>query len=345
MSSIPNQVGPNGSQPYSNQQNAGQIVGELQSWVPHCPQPILFNFLNNAARVYYGRRNWYGIYVKGQIISPGYTSTGTVTLTQGSVTVTGNGTGWTSNLGGQPIIGQQLRVGFTSPIYTIVGANLMASPQTLTLELPWGMPSQSATGYYISQFYYVFSNVKRFISVKNLMMMYRLITGVPQALLENWDPSRLEMMYPRVVATMPPDPSGNSCFELWPVPNTPQAFPYLAMITPPNLVNDEDNLPAFMRCDVVKARALSEAILYRPKSNPHYSESMCLQLSATKTKEFEREIVQAEQDDEGINRQDIITASEMLPMVTIDWATGKYCGGGGGFLAAMSPASSYGNDW
>lgn len=299
---------------------------------------MIVNYINNAARVYYGRRNWYGIYVKGQMISPGYYSTGTVTLTQGSPIVVGNGTAWTPSLGGQPIIGQQLRIGFTSPIYTIVGANLTANPQTITLELPWGMPSQSATGYFICQFYYTFPNIKRFISVKNLALMYRMVTGVSQSLLENWDPSRLQMLYPRVVATMPPDPSGNACFELWPVPNTPQAYPYLAMITPPNLVNDEDNLPAFMRCDVVKARALSEAILYRPKSNPYYSEGMCMQIRQDKLKEFEHEIMSAEQDDEGLNRQDIIWASEMMPQVNIDWSNGNYLGaGGGGFLAAMSP--------
>jgi hypothetical protein len=145
---------------------------------------------------------------------------------------------------------------------------------------------------------------------------------------------------------MPPDPSGNACFELWPVPNTPQAYPYLAMITPPNLVNDEDNLPAFMRCDVVKARALSEAILYRPKSNPHYSEGMCMQIRQDKLKEFEREIMSAEQDDEGLNRQDIVTWAEMLPSVGIDWSTGGYLGaGGGGFFAAMTPTMAGGGDY
>jgi len=338
MGSVPNQVLPNTSQPYSNQQNFGEIIGEILSWAPHCPVPMIQNFINNAARVYYARRNWYGIYVKGQMISPGYYSTGTVTLTQGSAVVVGNGTGWLSNLGGQPIIGQQLRIGFTSPIYTIVGANLASSPQTLTLELPWGMPSQSTTGYFICQFYYSFPNIKRFLSVKNLQMMYRMITNVPQSLLENWDASRLQMLYPRVVATMPPDPSGNYQVELWPVPSTPQAFPYLGVIVPPNLDDDEDNLPAFMRCDVVKARALSEAILYRPKSNPHYSESMCLQLSQSKLKEFEHEIMSAEQDDEGLNRQDIIQWAEMTPQVSIDGGSGAYLGaGGGGFMAAMSP--------
>jgi hypothetical protein len=112
------------------------------------------------------------------------------------------------------------------------------------------------------------------------------------------------------------------------------------MIVPPNLVDDEDNLPAFMRCDIIKAHAMSEALLYKPKSNVNYSESMCLQVSEHKMKEFEREIVQAEADDEGLNRQDIITAAEMMPQVNIDWSTGRYMGGGG-FMAAMSPVADY----
>jgi hypothetical protein len=71
---------------------------------------------------------------------------------------------------------------------------------------------------------------------------------------------------------------------------------------------------------------------------------MCLQLSQTKTKEFEREIMQAESDDEGLNRTDIITWAEMMPQVSIDWTSGGYLGAGGGaFFAAMSPQMAGGD--
>lgn len=333
---VAGQVGSNGLQPYTNQQNFGQIIGEVSSWAPHADPTMIQNWINNAVRVLYDRRNWYGLFVKGQIVTPGYYSTGTVSLTQGSNIVTGVGTAWTASLGGLPIIGQQLRCGFTSPIYTITGVNLTS--QTLTLELPWGLPSVT-TGYFISQYYYTFPNIKYIYSVKNLQMMYRLLTNVPQSLIENWDPSRLQMMYPRVVATMPPDPSGNYQVELWPLPNSSQAFPFLAYVQPPNLVKDLDNLPAFMRADIIKARAISDALMFRPKQNPNYSEGMCVQVAQQKLKEFEAEAMRAEQADENLYRQDIVTWAEQTPLVNMDMGSGMFMGGGG-FMAAMSPCAS-----
>ena len=334
-SPILGQVTPNGAQPPSNQNNFGQVCGEVLSAVPHCPYPQLQSYVNNAARAYYDRRYWYGLMVKGQIQCPGYYQAGTVQLTQGSTTVLGTGTSWTAQLGGLPLIGQQLRVGFTAPIYTIINANLSVSPQTLTLELPWGLPSVASTGYFITQYYFTIPNLRFFVSVKNLQMMFRLWTNVPQSLIENWDPARLQMFYPRVVATMPPDPSGNYQFEMWPVPSTPQSFPYLGYVLPPNLVNDSDNFPAYMRCDIIKAKALADALLYRPKANPNYSESMCLQVSQQKLKEYEVEVERATQMDEGLYRQDIITWQEQMPMASIDMGTGNLTGGA--MMAAMLP--------
>lgn len=344
MGSVPNQVGAviGGAIPYSNQQNFGQAIGEVSSWNPSCPIPIVQNIIQNAFRSYIDRRLWTGLFVKGQVVSPGYYSVGTVTLVQGSPTVIGNSTSWTASLGGQPIIGQQLRVGFTSPIYTIVGANLTASPQTLTLELPWGMPSQSSTGYFLCQYYYPIPNVKYIAVMLNLQLMFRMQTNVTQALLDNWDASRLQMFYPRCFAATVPDSNGNWVGELWPVSSTPQAFPYLAYVQPPNLVNDEDNFPAFTRIDVIKARAVSDVLLYRPRNNPNYSEGTCIAIAQQKLKEYEMELNHASDADENRYRQDIQTRLEMPP-VALDWNTGSITGGA--YMAAMSPVSAYGDDW
>ena len=347
MGTIPNQITPTaGVQPYTNQQNFGQLIGEvLARSGNHTPTPVIQNIIGNAVRTYYDRRLWYGLMTKGQLISPGYYSTGTVTLTQGSTTVTGNSTNWTASLGGQPIIGQQLRIGFTAPIYTIVDADLVSSPQTLTLELPWGNQSVSSTGYFIAQYYYSIPNIKYIYSIKNLQMMFRMCTNVPQSLIENWDPARLQMIYPRVLAGAPPDSSGNMVFEMWPVPNFSQAFPYIAYIQPPNLVNDSDNVPPYMRCDVIKLKALSEALMFSPRTNPNYSEATCLTLAGQYLKQFEYEIEKAAQADENAYRTDIVTQWETLPYPALDPATGSIMGGS--YMAAMYPvmAGGWGDDW
>jgi len=332
--SISGQITPSGAQPYANAQNYGQLLGEVSLYATHAGIPIVQNLVNNAVRQYYDRRLWYGLMTKGQIVTPGYYATGTVTLTLGSPIVQGNNTNWTASLGGQSITKQQLRVGFIAPIYNIIGFN--QSLQQLTLELPWGLPSMASTGYFITQYYYSIPNIKYIYSMKNLQLMYRLWTNMPQAFIENVDPARLQILYPRLAATMPPDKDGNYQIELWPSPNTQQALPYLAYVQPSNLVNDSDNLPPYIRADIVKAKAIADVLLYRPKANPNYSEATCVTIAQEKLKEFERELQWAEQMDENLWRQNVVMFAEQFPY--IDPYTGAIPGGA--FLAAMTPASS-----
>lgn len=324
---IDNQITPLATQPYVNQVNFGQLIGRVNGYNTNCSSSVVANLINNVVRRVYDRRNWYGLFTKGQIISPGYYQTGTVSLTLGSNIVVGNGTAFSPSM-----VGQQIRTGFTSPIYTITA---FGDATHLTMELPWGMPTIVTTGYFITQFYYSFPNIKYFYSVKNLQMMYRMYTNVPQSLIENWDPARLQMMFPRVLATMPPDSAGNYQVELWPTPNTAQAFPYLAYVQPPNLVDDANNLPAFIRGDIIELGAIAEILIYRPKDNPNYSESAALSISERFTKQFEGELQHAMGADEALYRADIVTAAEQFPLVGMDWDTGAYLGGGG-FMSAMS---------
>lgn len=326
---------PNGQQPFSNTSSVAQAIGECSSYNPGMSSSLVFNFLNNSFDDYCDRRNWYGLLRRGQFVSPGFYSTGSVALTYGSPTVQGSGTNWTPSLNGVSILLQQFRAGFTSPILNIIGFN--QSAQQLTLELPWGLPSQSVSGYYITQYYYSVPNIKYIYSVKNLQMMYRMWTNIPQNLLENWDPSRLQFMYPRVLASMPPDVSGNTQFEMWPAPNTQQSFPYLAYVYPDNLSADADNFPAFTRIDVIKARTIAEVLRYRPKQNTAYSESAALTLAEQKIKEYEEKLASAAQADESLWRQDIVTASEMAPMANLDWGSGALIGGA--TMAAMTAVS------
>lgn len=282
------------------------------------------NWIQDAVREYVGRRLWYGNLVKGQILTPGYYSTGTIAVTFNSRTVQGTGTNWNASLGGLPTIGQSLRAGYGSPIYNIIGIDIVN--QVLTLDFPWGMPSQSSTGYFITQYYYSFPNVKYFYSMKNLTLMYRMYCNYSQAFIENYDPSRLLLMFPRLAATMPPDVNGNYQVELWPASNTQQAFPYLAYVQPPNLVDDGDNFPPFMRTEAIKAHAISNALMYRTKDNVNYSENVCMVISERKKKEFEEITRTAEQEDECLWRQDLVLAEEMQGPF-IDPETGSWRGG------------------
>lgn len=303
---IANQVGPNGQRPYVNQQNFGQIVGEVLSWNPSATSEMVKVWVNNAVRKIYDRRLWYGLMVKGQIVSPGFTSGGTLALTLGSANVVGSGTAFTPSM-----VGQALRVGYNNPVYNIIA---VTDATHLTLELPWGSPSFSAVGYFITQYYYSIPNIKFIFDCINLQLQRRMWTNLNQATLNARDPSRQQIMYSWGLASMPPDPSGNFQFELYPASMIQQAFPYLAYVQPPNLVNDFDVLPAYLRSDIVVAHGISDCLLYRPKENSYYDPATALAISRVKLAEFEGEVRNMEQADEQLYRQDIVMRWEQLPM-------------------------------
>jgi hypothetical protein len=336
MSSIPNQVSPSSTNPYVNQAVFGQIVGRVNGYATHASPSVIQNLINNVVRRLYDRRNWYGNFRSGYINVPGYYSVGTISVTQGSNVVTGINTTFTPSM-----VGQQLRTGFVNPIYTIK-AFVSATELLLDPNTPWGPPSLSNTGYFITTYWYSIPNLKFFYSVVNLQLQFRMATNVPSSLLENWDPARLVQLFPYVVATRPPDQQGNFSFELWPVSNSPQSYPYLAYVQPPNLVNDLDPFPAFIRTDIIEMACIAEALRYRPKANPNYSEQTCLALANDYDKKFEMELRWAEEADEGLLRQNIVKQAEMTPSVDFDMRTGRYLGvGGGGFITAMTAFSAY----
>ena len=340
MSSIPNQVNPSYANPYANQAVFGQVVGRVNGYCSHISPSQIQNIVNNVVRRIYDRRNWYGNFRSGYINVPGYYSVGTISMTQGSNIVVGNGTTFTPSM-----VGQQIRTGFVNPIYTIKGF-IDATHLSLDPLTPWGPPSLSTTGYFITQYWYSFPNVKFFYSIINLQLQFRMATNVPASLLDNWDPARLVQLFPYVAATRPPDQTGALSLELWPVSNSAQSDPYLCYVQPPNLVDDSDPFPAFIRSDIVELACIAEALRYRPKANPNYSESTCLALSKDFDGKFEAELQSAMQADEGLLRQDIVKQAEMTPSVDLDMRTGRYLGvGGGGFITAMTACSSYDLDY
>jgi hypothetical protein len=287
------------------------------------------SWLNEALREVTGRRMWYGNLTRGQIVTSGMYSTGSVQCTLGSKSIQGIGTNWTQSIGNTPITQMSLRVGYYAPIYNVV--NLDQTAQVITIDLPWGNASVSSTGYFLIQQYFSIPNLKFFFSVRNLQLYYRLSTNYNQSFIDNVDPTRLILLYPRLVATMPPDPNGNYCFELWPSANTPQALPWTGFIQYPILVNDTDNFPAFIRSDALVSYAAEQALMYRPKDNPNYSEATALNLAERKRKEFEMRINTAAQEDESLWRGDIIMREEMnVPVMGPD---GTFITGGDTYRA------------
>lgn len=114
---------------------------------------------------------------------------GTATLVQGSANVTGSGTAWAASM-----IGQQFRVGFYTPIYTIQD---VTSTTTLVLDQEWTPASASAQVYMIYQCYFKTPvDFREFLSMKDpANMNSRLFTNTTQPQLDSYDAQRSTVNY------------------------------------------------------------------------------------------------------------------------------------------------------
>jgi len=309
---IPNQVGPTqGNLPYVQARPYSGMIGTVQSWNPDATAQC-GGWLNEAARVIYDRKTWYGLFLKGQIVCPQATTLGTATVTLNSPTVVGsNGTAWTAAL-----IGQQFRIGYNNPIYTIIDVDPIG--QTLTLELPWGGPS-STNGYFIVQYYYnIGSNIKYLKTAVNMQLGYKMRLHLTQDWLNSRDPWRQNQNFPWGISPMPVDSDGNYLIELYPVPWIQQALPFMAYVQPPNLVSDNDSLPAYIRCDIVEKFAIARALVWRgPKLNKYYDAAQSRIFMA----EFEQELVNMANADENLYRTQVTLMGEDYPYYDSGGAT------------------------
>lgn len=117
-----------------------QIVGRVLLRVPNASRFLAEDWVRNAFRRVSERRRWSWLYSFGQFLIPQSYNTGTVTVTRSSLTVTGSGTSFTSDM-----IGRQFRIA-SSPIYTIKSVDSITQ---LTLDNVYGGDTATAQTYEI----------------------------------------------------------------------------------------------------------------------------------------------------------------------------------------------------
>lgn len=319
---IPQQVLPDGTAPFTQQYNCGALIGAVQFWNPDLSQPKILALLNDSLRTCIDRKTWYGLFVKGQVIAPQAVTQGQVSVTLGSNLVQGTGTAWTDS-----VIGQQFRIGYSNPIYSITDVDTVN--QILTLELPWGSPSV-LSGYFIAQNYFNFGpNVKYVKTMLNMQMGIKFSLHATQDTLNTLDPWRQNQNFPWMAAGMPAAPDGSYLMELYPASWIQQAFPFMCYVQPPNLVNDNDNLPPAIRGDVILKHAVANALVIGgPKNNKFYDAAE----SMRKRQEFEGELLRMANSDENLYRTEVTKWGEDQP----------YFNSGGAFWDATHGVGAYG---
>jgi hypothetical protein len=325
---LPNQ----GVTPIRNQNSLAAMIGEVSTENPDIDYETIKLWLNNIVRSIYDRRTWYGLMIRGQIATTGFTIGGSVSVAQTSNQIYGANTNWNPS-----VVGQQFRLGFNTPPYTITDCD--STNQVLTIEMPWAGITYNSAGYFIAQYYYALGPSIRYIHVaKNMIMAWRLRLNYTQQTLDSIDPWRATVFTPTALAQMPPDSNGNYMVELWPVPSIVQALPFIAAVQPPNLVEDNNALPAAIRSDIVTMLAIAQAKTYRgPKWNKYYDAQMATQLKA----EANRELRYMAKADEDLYRQDVLLPVDAMQLAPDLLAGGRnavwdvnhavYAGGGDGW--------------
>lgn len=284
------------SQARTTPKNFGQLTGEVSQWNPNIPVTMIRNWINEAYRSVIARRMWYGLMVRGQVVTPGVYTAGTVTVTAGSNVVTGVGTNWTA-----AILGQQLRVGFSTGFYNI---SKVDGAGQIELDLPWGNATQVNVGYSIMQVWVTLGyNIKMILEMVNQRQGYRLYTQLPQAVLNKYDTWRTSTGWTFMCAPKEPTTDGQPQFELYPAPTFQQAFPFLAYTQPPALVKDSDFPAPFLRDEALMNPAIANSLVFGgPKNNDRYD----TQTASFKLKEGEARIAEMMNEDDCLYPKDHI---------------------------------------
>lgn len=296
---FPNQVGASPTtQSFSTECNFGQLLREVTDVNPNLDPMKAARLVNMRYRQMLDRRSWYGLKIRGIAVVPDITDTGSCSTTFGSLTVQGIGTAWTPTL-----VGLQFRQSFTYPYQTITAVN--QTTQQLTLDTPF--PGNTFVGgYQIVAAWITFgANVKRILWATNQQQGWSINVRTPVESLNVWDTWRQSLGWTRHFATRAPTPDGQFQVEVWPTPYAQQAFPFELYGQPPEMVADGDAPVAWIRTDCISSGCMADALRYRPKANPYYSEQAAISIATTQEQIYEKKLAEMEEADNDLDQQDV----------------------------------------
>lgn len=297
------------SQPQTTGYTFGQLWRSLLMYNPDIPAPLAQRWVNNAYRRVIDARTWTGLMCKGVLNVPAAYATGSVTVTNGSTAVTGNGTAWTTSM-----VGQQFRTGFMNPVFTITSVN--QSAQTLVLDLPYGNPTQSNMGYMIlTMIVSLGAMVKSVLWMVNQQMGYNMKLDVTQQQLDAQDPWRSSFGWSTLLAYREPSPSGQPQWELYPSPNVQQSFPFAVYNQAPDMALDTDYPAMNIRGDVLTYGALSQALRYRGRGTSFYDPAQANFYEGL----FKEEMQKMAMNDNLLYQRDYTTRLQSWPGVGSSW--------------------------
>lgn len=295
------------------------IVGKVLLRCPAASQLLARDWVNDAFRRVAERRSWSWLTKQSQFIMNAVVTTGTVTCTRGSTTVTGSGTAFTSTH-----IGRQFRVTSTYPIYTISNVT-NGPPNILTLDNAWGGASLSGASYEIYNAYgTVPTDFNYFVTIWDPNFNWQLHRNIAQTELNVWDAQRSNRGQAYLTSFRDYASTGLPRYEIWPHVTSDYVLPYLYVSRATDLEDSGASLPTYLRGDVLLEMALAEAAKWpgpsEDKKNPYFN----LNLAKMHETKAEFMIAELERQDDEVSMQNYIVSYTTMPWAPLPFGDANW---------------------
>lgn len=251
------------------------MIAEMRGAVPNYSAMLARTHIREAWTDIRKMRGWSFQLGNSGFSAPSAVGNGTVTVTLGSATVTGDATAsaaWaTASTPVSLLTQRQFRIAFGT-IYNILSVDFtIPTAATLTLDRPYiDQQTGSGLGYKIYQCYYPvpvdgFLAWESILDVGNVIWLNVSPTRRGREWADQWDPQRQIFMNPQAVLPYGPDTRtgsatfGRMMYELYPQPLSQYTYQSWYSWEGPDLVAGTDTLPYPMTEQVVKAYARVKA--------------------------------------------------------------------------------------
>ena len=214
-------------------------------------------FINRALDDIYGHRRWSFLIAEDVLAVPAVITSGTVSVTKHSATVTPNAAAITAldAAGAAPLIGKrQFSLGAGNPIYNISSYD----GAVITLDRPYRETTNAAATYQVFRCYFdpPVEDFVAFITVRDQQNNYNLRLHYQHKELNRLDPQRSTTGEPLYLASYKANSSGQPLFEMWPHPTEEKYYPCLYQRRGVELSLDTDEAPNLIADSMLINRAL-----------------------------------------------------------------------------------------
>ncbi len=167
------------------------------------------------------------------------------------------------------LVGRQLRVRTTDPIFTI---RAVRSATSLELDQPWGGESVSDLPYSIRRTYVSLGlDLRKIVAAVDSSLGLPIAMHITQTHLNTVDPKRLSSgNVVQVLSPWAPSENGAMLYEVWPQTDSVRQIPVLIKKDWPEMKTRTDRPPFFIDPQIIKDGAIADVLRIRANPKDEY---------------------------------------------------------------------------